>query len=104
MVACNQPFDEVENPKFISLMEYGHDLKTFSLPKKDGVCRQVMKLGEETIQETKDMFVVSFLFIIILQYLGHFFLYRNWKAKLASHLKNELQVITTPSWQLLHTT
>ena len=62
-----------------------------------------MKLGEETIQETKDMFVVSFLFIIILRYLGHF-LYRNWKAKLASHSTHGLQVITIPSWQLLHTT
>jgi len=58
IVACDQPFDEVEKPEFISMMEYGRDLNMFSLPKRLGVRRQVMKLGEETIQETKDLFAV----------------------------------------------
>jgi hypothetical protein len=44
------------------MMEYGRDPKTFSLPKKDGARRRVMKLGEEGIQETKDMFTVCILF------------------------------------------
>lgn len=44
------------------MMEYGRDPKTFSLPKRDGVRRRVMKLGEETIQETMDIFAVCILF------------------------------------------
>jgi len=58
VVACDQPFDEVEKPEFISMMEYGRDPNTFSLPKRLGVRRRVMKLGEETIQETKNLFAV----------------------------------------------
>lgn len=46
-----------------------------------------MKLGEETIQETKDMFVVSFLFIIILQYLGHFFFVQKLEGKISLSLE-----------------
>lgn len=58
IIACDQPFDEVQKPEFIAMMEYGRDPKTFSLPKRDGVHRRVMALGKETIQETKDMFSV----------------------------------------------
>ena len=37
VVSCDQPFDEVEKPEFISMMEYGRDPKTFSIPKRLGV-------------------------------------------------------------------
>jgi hypothetical protein len=57
MVACDQPFDEVEKPEFIAAMSYGRTSK-FSLPKRDGVRRRAMKLGDETIQQIKEMFAV----------------------------------------------
>ncbi|KIJ91394.1 hypothetical protein K443DRAFT_32511, partial [Laccaria amethystina LaAM-08-1] len=37
IVACDQPFDEVEKPEFVSMMEYKRDPTKFSLPKKDGI-------------------------------------------------------------------
>ena len=58
MVACDQPFTEVENPKFIATMGYGRTSLKFTLLKKDGVHRQVMKLGKEIVEETKAMFEV----------------------------------------------
>jgi len=58
MVACDQPFTEVENPEFIAAMGYGRTSSKFTLPKKDGICRQVMKLGKEIVEEMKAMFEV----------------------------------------------
>jgi len=60
MVACDQPFEEVEKPEFIAAMSYGRTSK-FTLPKWDGIQRRVMKLGEENIEYIKAMFVVRFL-------------------------------------------
>ena len=57
-MACDQPFDEVEKPEYIAMMEYCRDLNKFSLPKQDGIRRRVMKLGEGTIEETRAMFTV----------------------------------------------
>jgi hypothetical protein len=63
MVACDQPFDEVERPEFIRMMNYLHHSQnpqaTLNLPDRKGIRRRVMKLGEETIAETRDMFKVS---------------------------------------------
>ena len=41
------------------MMEYGRDPTKFSLPKREGIRRRVMKLGEETIEETKALFAVG---------------------------------------------
>ena len=37
IAACDQPFDEVEKPEFIAMMEYGRDPTKFSLPQREGV-------------------------------------------------------------------
>lgn len=37
VAACDQPFEEVEKPEFIAMMEYGQDPTKFSLPKREGV-------------------------------------------------------------------
>ena len=66
VAACDQPFEEVEKPEFIAMMEYGQDPTKFSLPKREGVRRRVMKLGEEMIEKTKAMFAVSLFFILFL--------------------------------------
>lgn len=61
--ACDQPFDEVEKPEFVSMIEYNRDPTKFSLPKKDGIRWRIMTLGENTIEDTKAMFVVCDYFI-----------------------------------------
>jgi hypothetical protein len=63
MVACDQPFEEVERPEFIAAMSYGRSSSKFTLPKRDGVRRRVMKLGDATVQEIKDMFAVKHLML-----------------------------------------
>ena len=45
------------------MMEYKRDPTKFSLPKKDGIRRQIMTLGENTIEDTKAMFAVHDSFI-----------------------------------------
>ena len=72
-MACDQPFTEVENPEFIAAMSYGRTHSKFTLPKKDGVRRRVMKLGEEVVEETKAMFSVSSSLISIRPFLIHSF-------------------------------
>jgi len=46
------------------MMEYGRDPTKFSLPKQEGIRQRVMKLGEETIEETKALFTISLFFIL----------------------------------------
>jgi len=58
-VACDQPFTEVENPEFIAAMGYGRTSSKFTLLKKVSVHRCMMKLGDEVVEETKAMFLVS---------------------------------------------
>jgi hypothetical protein len=59
-VACDQPFDEVEKPEFIGMLQYAYQSPTnFKLPSRDGIRRRVMKLGEETVEGTRAMFKVG---------------------------------------------
>lgn len=46
------------------MMECGRDPTKSLLPKREGMRRRVMKLGEETIEETKALFAVSSFFIL----------------------------------------
>ena len=68
-MACDQPFTEVENPEFIAAMGYGRTSSNFTLPKKDGIRRRVMKLGEEVVEETKAMFAVRSSSILMSPFL-----------------------------------
>jgi len=83
MVTCDQPFDEVEKPEFMATMSYGRSPAKFTLPKRDGVRRRVMKLGEEAVEETKAMFSVRSS-LILTSTLSYMFLCRPWKAKSVS--------------------
>lgn len=59
IVACDQPFDEVEKPEFISMMGVAHHAGgPFKIPKRDAIRRRVMKMGEETIESVREMFQV----------------------------------------------
>ena len=62
VVACDQPFDEVEKPKFIDLMEYTHHSgESLKLIKCDAVKRHTMEMGDETIEGVGEMFLFEFL-------------------------------------------
>jgi hypothetical protein len=64
IIACDQPFDEVEKPEFIALMIITHHTSgPFKIPKRDGIKRCVMKMGEETIEGVQEMFQVLSAFI-----------------------------------------
>lgn len=57
---CDQPFDEVEKPEFIAMMNFTHSSGgPLKIPKREGIKRRVMKLGEETIEGVREMFSVS---------------------------------------------
>lgn len=60
IVACDQPFDEVEKPEFIRLMEYTHHGSTlnFKIPGHTAVRTRIMKMGEDTVEGTRKMFSV----------------------------------------------
>jgi hypothetical protein len=54
IVACDQPFDEVKKEEFIKLMTYAcHPATSVKLPS------QVMKMGEDTVDGIREMFVVG---------------------------------------------
>lgn len=69
MIACDQPFNKVEKPEFIAAMSYGRSTSKFTLPKQEGIQRQIMKLGHEAVEEIRTMFVVRFLHCYFLKFL-----------------------------------
>ena len=59
IVACDQPFDEVEE-EFIKLMTYAcHPAPSVKLPGREGIRCWVMKMGEETVDGIHEMFAVG---------------------------------------------
>ncbi|KAG2129576.1 uncharacterized protein EDB93DRAFT_117024, partial [Suillus bovinus] len=54
LVACDQPFDEVEKPEFKAFIEYTHQ-GSLRIPGRMAIKRRIMKMGDETIQGIKDM-------------------------------------------------
>ena len=60
VVACDQPFEEVDRPEFIAMMNYTHRAASTSLklPGRNGIKRHLMAMGEETIKEVQSMFSV----------------------------------------------
>ncbi|KAI0280551.1 hypothetical protein BC826DRAFT_975242 [Russula brevipes] len=49
IVACDQPFNEVEKQEFVTMMNL--------IPKRDGIKRRVMKMGDEIIEGVCEMFM-----------------------------------------------
>ena len=60
MVACDQPFEEVERPEFRQLLEYTHLNSSLHIPSRTTVQRRIMKMGEDTIEGTKELIRVCF--------------------------------------------
>ncbi|KAF8808966.1 hypothetical protein BYT27DRAFT_7285979 [Phlegmacium glaucopus] len=60
IIACNQPFDEVEKPEFITMMNFTHcNVGSLKIPKHDAIKQHVMRMGEETIEGVCKMFLVQ---------------------------------------------
>ncbi|KAI9511489.1 hypothetical protein F5148DRAFT_1146813 [Russula earlei] len=56
VVACDQPFDKVEKPEFINLMNFTHHTGPLKILKHDGIKQRVVKMGKETIEGLCEMF------------------------------------------------
>lgn len=59
MVACDQPFEEVDRPEFRAMLSYAHHpAPTLKIPHCDTIKRRIMQMGKDTIESTKAMFKV----------------------------------------------
>ncbi|KAF9001006.1 hypothetical protein BDQ17DRAFT_1244915, partial [Cyathus striatus] len=59
IVACDQPFSAVDDSEFRELLQYTHHFALpFQIPSRNVVRRYVMKLSEEGIAATKQLFSV----------------------------------------------
>jgi hypothetical protein len=65
MVACDQPFEEVDRPEFRQLLEYTHLGPSLKIPHRQTMKNRVMKMGEDTIEGTKQMISASLPFLYI---------------------------------------
>jgi hypothetical protein len=59
IVACDQPFEEVERPEFITMMNCTHHTGTpLKIPKCDAIKWRLMKMGDESVEDVRKMFSV----------------------------------------------
>lgn len=58
MVVCDQPFEEVDRVEFRRLLEYTH-MRPLHIPHRKSMKAKIMKMGQDTIQGTKDTLAVS---------------------------------------------
>jgi len=61
IVACDQPFDEVDKLEFRSLLEYTHLRPSLHIPHRGAMRTRIMKMGEDTVDGIKKMIDVSVL-------------------------------------------
>ena len=60
VVACDQPFKEVDQPEFQEMLIYAHHLAPdLKIPHQDAIKRRIMKMGEDSIESTREMFAIS---------------------------------------------
>ena len=63
IVACDQPFDEVDKPEFQAMLNYAHHLSpNIKIPHRDAIKCCIMRMGEDNIELTRKMFKVLYLF------------------------------------------
>jgi hypothetical protein len=60
MVACDQPFSEVDQPEFQKLLEYTHMCPSLKIPHHQPIKQCIMKMGEDTVNDVKKMIAVIF--------------------------------------------
>jgi hypothetical protein len=103
IVACDQPFDEVEKPEFVTMMNFvRHTGSPLKIPKRDGIKRRAMKMGEEIIEGVREMFMVRSFFPGIILYCINY-LGRNSRERSAFPSMRGRQAINTRFWLSSHT-
>ena len=61
IIACDQPFNKVEKPEFITMMNYTHQSGSpLKIPQCNTIKQRVMKMGEDTIEGVCEMFLVCY--------------------------------------------
>jgi hypothetical protein len=61
VIACDQPFEEVERPEFIAMMNYtNHTGASLKIPGRNGIKRRLIKMGDDTIEDIRKVFTVRF--------------------------------------------
>ena len=59
IVATDQPFSTVDEPEFCTLLAYAHHPSPeLKIPHRNAVKRCVMKMGEDTVDATKELLAV----------------------------------------------
>jgi hypothetical protein len=72
IVACDQPFEEVDRQEFRDMLTYAHHPSpSLKIPHRDAIRRRILKMGEDTIASTKEMFKVYNLLLFRIYYLIH---------------------------------
>ena len=60
IITCDQPFEEVDRSEFRDMLTYAHHpTPNLKIPHRDAIRRRIMKMGEDSVQSTKDMFAMS---------------------------------------------
>jgi hypothetical protein len=59
MVACDQPFEEVDRPEFRKLLEYTHCRPSLHIPRRGAVHNRVMRMGEDTTKGVQKLILVA---------------------------------------------
>jgi hypothetical protein len=61
-VATDQPFYTVDDSEFCKFLSYAHHpLPSLKIPHRDAVKRRIMRMNDDTVTATKQMFHVSSL-------------------------------------------
>ena len=59
VVACDQPFEEVERPEFRRLLEYTHmGSKPLDIPHQTSLKNRIMMMGKDTVEGIRNMVTV----------------------------------------------
>ena len=102
IVATDQPFHTIEKPEFCEMIGHAHHpLPELKIPYQNAVKRYIMKMGEDTIEATKELFAVHESQLCIISSLTSHYRQVS-KAILAFHLMHGHQAIIMHSWQLWH--
>lgn len=104
IIATDQPFHTVDEPEFRKLLAYTHHCSPeLMIPHWNAVRRRVMKMGEDSVESTKELFMVGKSQPHI---TGSLTSHYRWvlKAKSAFHSMHGHRAITMHSWRLWHTT
>ena len=105
VIACDQPFEEVQRPEFIAMMNYTHHSGTLlKIPKRNGIKRCLMKMGDDTIENVCRMFLVCSYNCFQCNVLIPSFQCRLWREKSLYHSTHGHQAISMRFWPSLRTT